>query len=178
MNPNDPSIRGENLGGQFGYHVLNTTGPTMVHVTRSYRPEVVIFGHEQTLQAPFVLDAGKQIMVKGVAGKVTVSRFAPGKPDQKRVVGTKLDEVIRAIVELGGTYPDVVQALQHAKSSGALDARFEVDALPEEDRTYEQRDSGANSQPLAETGQDAEPVIVAANPLPELFPSRKRKTPR
>jgi len=178
MNPNDPSIRGENLGGQFGYHVLNTSGPPMVHVTRSYRPEVVIFGHEQTLKAPFVLDAGKQIMVKGVAGKVTVSRFAPGKPDQKRVVGTKIDEVIRAIVELGGTYPDVVQALQHAKTSGALDARFEVDALPEEDRIYQQREAETDSQPLAEAASVAEPQIVAANPLPELFAGRKRKAIR
>ena len=37
-----------------------------------------------------------------------------GQPDQKRLVGTKVDEVIRAIVELGGTYPDAVQALQQA----------------------------------------------------------------
>ncbi len=179
MNPNDPAIRGENLGGQFGYHVLNTSGPAMVHVTRSYRPEVVVFGHEQTLKAPFILDAGKQIMVKGVAGKVTVSRFAPGKPDQKRVVSTKLDEVIRAIVELGGTYPDVVQALQHAKTSGALDARFEVDALPEEDRIYQQREAESDVvEPLAGAAQKSEPQIVAANPLPELFPGRKRKSAR
>lgn len=181
MNPTDPAIRGENLGGQFGYHVLTSTGPAMVHVTRSYRPEVVIFGHEQTLKAPFVLDAGKSIMVKGVAGKTTISRFAPGKPDQKRVVGTKLDEVIRAIVELGGTYPDVVQALQHAKTCGALDARFEVDALPEEDRTYQQRDTEAEpgeSPPLAESAGGVEPPIVAANPLPELFSGKKRKAIR
>ena len=45
MNANDPLIRGENLGGQFGYHTLNTSGPPMIHVTRSFRPEVVVFGH-------------------------------------------------------------------------------------------------------------------------------------
>ena len=38
--------------------------------------------------------------------------------------------MIRAIVELGGTYPDVVQALQEAKASGTLASRFEIDALP------------------------------------------------
>ena len=64
MNPNDPLIRGENLGGQFSYHVLNTAGPPMIHVTRSYRPEIVIFSHAQRLQAPFVLEAGKSILVK------------------------------------------------------------------------------------------------------------------
>ncbi len=117
MNSNDPLIRGENLGGQFGYHVLNTSGPPMIHVTRSFRPEVVVFGHEQTLEAPFVLEAGKSILVKATSGdKVTVSKFVVGQPDQKRVVTTKVDEIIRAIVELGGTYPDVVQALQQAKT--------------------------------------------------------------
>lgn len=178
MNPNDPAIRGESLGGQFGYHVLTTGGPPMVHVTRSYRPEVVVFGHEQTLRAPFVLEAGKAILVNGVANKVTVSRFAPGKPDQKRVVGTKLDEVIRAIVELGGTYPDVVQALQHAKTCGALAARFEVDALPEEDRTYQQRDNGGEAETLATADETSDTQIVAANPIPELFSGKKRKSSR
>ena len=183
MNPNDPLIRGENLGGQFGYHVLNTTGAPMVHVTRSYRPEVVIFGHEQTLVAPFVLEAGKSILVKGTAGKVTVSRFAVGKPDQKRVVSTKIDDVIRAIVELGGTYPDVVQALQGAKASGALTARFDVDALPEEDRTYRQKDMSPEGEgTLAEADPDVkaatEQRIVVANPLPDLFGGRKRKASR
>ena len=112
----------------------------MIHVTRSFRPEVVLFGHEQRLETPLVLEAGKSILVKADAGdKVTVSRFVVGQPDQKRVVSTKVDEVIRAIVELGGTYPDVVQALQQAKTSHALASRFEVDALPDGDRAYRQR---------------------------------------
>ena len=49
-------------------------------------------------------------------------------------MSTSVDEVIRAIVALGGTYPDVVQALQQAKTDGALVSRFEVDALPESGR--------------------------------------------
>jgi len=171
MNAADPMIRGENLGGQFGYHVLSTKGPDMVHVTRSYRPEVVLFGHEQRLKSPFVLESGKSIMIKGEGQNVTVSRFAVGKPDQKRVVSTKLDDVVRAIVELGGTYPDVVQALQQAKARGALVARLEVDALPAENRHYER------SEPLAEaeTPSSASQRIVAANPLPDLFSGKKRK---
>ena len=48
MNPEDAVIKGESLGG-FNYHVLSTAGPPMIHVTRSFRPEIVVFGHEQTL---------------------------------------------------------------------------------------------------------------------------------
>jgi flagellar basal body P-ring protein FlgI len=174
MNPNDPHIRGENLGGQFGYHTLGTTGPAMIHVTRSYRPEVVVFGHEQTLATPFVLEAGKSIIVRGTApDKVTVSKFAVKQPDQKRVVSAKVDDVIRAIVELGGTYPDVVQALQQAKSGRALAGRFEVDALPDGDRAYRHADALAEGT----EGDTGEGRVAVANPLPNLF-SRKTKATR
>jgi flagellar basal body P-ring protein FlgI len=174
MNSNDPLIRGENLGGQFGYHLLTTTGPPMIHVTRSYRPEVVVFGHDQELATPLVLEAGKSILVKGTAdGKITVSKFAVGQPDQKRVVSTKVDEVIRAIVELGGTYPDVVQALQQAKSNRALAGRFEVDALPAGDRPYQPKNAVAEND-VAEPAQR----VFVANPLPNLFSARRGKTAR
>jgi flagellar basal body P-ring protein FlgI len=173
MNQNDPLIRGENLGGQFGYHVLNVQGPDMVHVTRSFRPEVVLFGHEQRLQPPFLLEAGKSILVKGTDGdKVTVSKFAVGQPDQKRTVSTKIDEIIRAVVELGGSYPDVVQALQQAKTSHALVGRFEVDALPDGGREYRAKDESLAVELAGEAqGQDR----IVANPLPELFSSSKKR---
>ena len=177
MNPNDPSIRGENLGGQFGYHVLNTAGPPMIHVTRSYRPEVVVFGHEQTLEAPFVLEAGKSILVKGVGRQGDGQPLCSGKPDQKRIVSTKVDDVIRAIVELGGTYPDVVQALQHAKTCGALDSRFEVDALPDGDRTIGSERRGRCREPWPKR-ERSRAANRGRNPLPELFSGRKRKASR
>lgn len=175
MNPNDPTVRGENLGGQFGYHVLSTGGPNMIHVTRSYRPEVVLFGHEQRLDPPFMLEAGKSILVKGEADdKVTVSRFAVRQPDQKRVVDAKVDSIVRAIVELGGTYPDVVQALQQAKTSHALAGRFEVDALPDGDRTFRHQEAVAEEAQLEQNKRG----VVVANPLPNLFFSKKRKSGR
>jgi flagellar basal body P-ring protein FlgI len=175
MNHNDPLIRGENLGGQFGYHILNTTGPPMIHVTRSYRPEVVLFGHEQVLEAPFVLEAGKAILVKGIAGdKVVVSKFVVRQPDQKRIVSAKVDEIIRAIVDLGGSYPDVVQALQQAKSSHSLASRFEVDAVPDGERVYHHKDDGLTEG----TRTVSEDRIVVANPMPDMFSTKRQKAAR
>ncbi len=156
MNENDPLVRGEQLGGQFSYHLLDVAGPPMVHVTRSHRPEVVLFGRDLEFKLPMVLEAGPHILVNGLSGgEVTISRFEVGKPDQKRLVGNHIDEVIRTIVELGGSYPDVVQALQQAKDSGALEARFKIDALPESGRTY-QRSPDAGSED-SEDGEEAEP---------------------
>ena len=111
MNPNDALVRGEQLSGQFSYHILENAGPPMIHVTRSRRPEVVLFGREQRLVPPFALEAGNRIMVtsQGV-NEVLVSKFALREADQKRIVSTRVNEIIRSIVELGGTYPDVVQA--------------------------------------------------------------------
>lgn len=135
MNEEDPIVRGQDMKGRFHYHIVDSQGPPMVHVTRSDRPEVILFGVDHSLKLPMVLEAGKYILVNGLAGsEVTVSRFAVGEPDQKRVVSSSLDDVIRAVVELGGTYPDVVQALQQAKESGSLASRLEVDAIPQSGR--------------------------------------------
>ncbi len=102
-----------------------------------------------------------------------MTRFTVGQPDQKRVVSPKVDDVIRAIVDLGGTYPDVVQALQIAKSTGALPSRFEMDALPQGGRHY-LRKADRDQQPESEendAAQDESPIVVG-NPLPDLFSKR------
>ena len=164
MNSRDPLVKGENLGDQFGFHVLATKGPPMVHLSRSFRSEVVLFGQEQTLRTPLVLEAGPEILVNSQGGdQITVSRFSATDADQKRVVAPRLEDVIRAIVELGGTYPDVVQALQMAKAKDYLESRLEVDAIPQAGRSYDRvagKEDGAKAKD--EGG-------YPANPLPTLF---------
>ena len=176
MNENDPFLRDEKLGEQFHYHVLDVPGPDMVHVTWSHLPEVVLFGKDQQFQLPLVLDAGKSIMVNGLSGgNITISRFGAGAEPEKRVVSTRVDEVIRAIVELGGTYPDVVQALQQAKADGALASRFEVDALPQAGRPFDRYAAKAASDggDRASSDSDKTAPLEVATPLPDLF-SRQR----
>ncbi|MHC4401850.1 MAG: HEAT repeat domain-containing protein [Planctomycetota bacterium] len=161
MNRNDPMVMGEQLGGQFSYHVLDTSGPAMVHVTRSRRPEIVLFGRGQRLQAPCALEAGNNILVVAhKPGEIAVSRFAVGEMVQKRIVSDNVDEVIREIVNLGGTYPDVVQALQEAKNSKALSSRLTVDALPEAGRTYERvaQEKGAPEEASSPWSQATRPI--------------------
>jgi hypothetical protein len=193
MNAQDPLVRGQWLNDQFSYHVLDTMGPEFVHVTRSYRPEVVLFGHDQRLVPPFAIEAGKNIMINGRDDHVTVARFAPNEPDQKRVVSTKLDDCIRAIVELGGTYPDVVQALQQAKTKGALAGRFAIDAVPSGGRRYDRGSTTSHDAELANQDAPDETVgsdddesddhlssggVSMANPLPGLFDNGQKPTER
>jgi hypothetical protein len=172
MNEHDPFLRDEHLGKSFHYHVLDVPGADMIHVTRSHRPEVVMFGKDQHFRLPLMLDAGKSIMVNGLKGnKITVSRFAANKEPEQREVSTRVDDVIRAIVELGGSYPDVVQALQQAKADGALASRFEVDALPQPGRRYDRtairQVSGSDEADAVDEIKD--PRFEIATPLSDLF---------
>ncbi len=176
MNHHDPLLHDENLNSQFHYHVLDVAGPDMVHVTQSHLPEIVLFGKDQSFKLPLMLDAGKTILVNGMNGdKITVSHFTPGSEPKQQIVSTKVDDVVRAIVSLGGTYPDVVQALQQAKADGALLSRFEVDALPQSGRQYDRdsEPSHSDGEKSAEPNVSAEKPIEVATPMPELFGKQK-----
>ena len=168
MDDKDPYVRGESLGNQFSYHVLDTVGTPMVHVTRSFRPEIVLFGKELQFKTPLLLQAGRYIMIQGDGGnQVVITRFAPGEADQRQVVSTRVDEVVRAVVAIGGTYPDVVQALQEAEQKKVLLARFEVDALPQTGRPYERK---SDAPALASKNPERRARFTVTNPLPNLFP--------
>jgi hypothetical protein len=169
MNENDPLTRGQWLGEQFSLHVLDVPGPPMVHATRSFRPEIVLFGKEHQFQLPMMLDAGKSILVNGQGDKVTISRFAPGAEPEQRVISTDVADVIRTIVDLGGTYPDVVQALHQAKVDGALASRFEIDALPEAGRPYDRGPAPAPLDEAPTTSPASNMPLEVASPQPELF---------
>ncbi|MEK6238501.1 MAG: HEAT repeat domain-containing protein, partial [Planctomycetales bacterium] len=152
LDKNDPFVRGEMLGEDFHYHLIDTVGPPMIHATRSFRPEIVVFNHGQRLKTPLVLDAGPRIMIHSDGGDtVTVSRFSSNLPDERRQVSTKVDEVIRAVVDLGGTYPDVVQALQAAADSNVLAGRFEEDAIPQVGRDFRRPDRPVTDQAKADS---------------------------
>jgi len=173
LDKNDPFIRGEQIEvmeGKTGYmlHELETPGESLVHVTTRTRPEVVLYGKDQKLTAPLYLTAGKNIMVTAQAGAQTASvrKFTPDEPDQHREVPLTVPDVIRAVSELDGTYPDVVQMLMEAAEQNNLQGRFAHDALPEAGRMYERPPmpgvDGPKSKRKTRIGRD--------NLTPNLFP--------
>lgn len=167
MNQNDPKIKGELIGDQFHYHVLDVPGQPMIHVTRNRLAEVVVFGRDQRFLTPLAVNAGNEILVTSQGGdEITVSKYSVADGDQKRQVSTKVDDVLRAVVELGGTYPDVVQVLQEARNLEALPSRFEVDALPEAGRTY---DRVADNTPAQGEDESSVKSSTPHSPAPNLF---------
>lgn len=166
MNRNDPLVRGESMGDEFSYHIIRSQGPPMIHVTRSFRPEIVLFGSDHLLRTPLILDAGKSIKINASgSGQVTIARLAPGESEEQIEVPARVDQVIRAIVDLGGSYPDVVQALAQAKAIRSLDCRLEVDAVPKRDRQYFRKDT-AIARRLREDG------VPVDSPQGALYPDQ------
>lgn len=173
MSEKDPLVKGESLGGQFHYHVVDVADPPMIHITRSRLAEIVLFGHEQRFLTPLAVNVGNNIMVTSTGGdQVCVSKYSIPDGDEKRMVSTRVDDILRAVVELGGTYPDVVQALQEAKAGGALSSRLEVDALPEAGRTYDrvvQESPDGNDRSGGNPETQRHVKATPASPVPELF---------
>ncbi|QDU79289.1 flagellar basal body P-ring protein [Polystyrenella longa] len=134
----DPYIRGEDMKGQFSLHDVKTEAAPMIHLTTQKKAEIVLFGRDQQFTTPIVVRAGKDILIKGEAGDktITISNFHLPPKDQQQVVSTKISEVIRTVVEMGATYPDVAEMLSQADAQKNLPGRLEVNALPQAGQYY------------------------------------------
>ena len=166
-NPADPIIRGETLGRDFSYHVVDSDGPPMVHFSTARRCEIVVFGSRAFDEPPAVLFAGRQIMIKGLAdGRMKVSRFGLGSAaDHEEVIPANVDDLIRAIAKMGGGYAEVLQALRDAKKSGYLPAKVVVGTGAGPGRRF-RRDADEPDESSEESR------FHVANPLPDLFSNR------
>jgi hypothetical protein len=130
IDPTMPLVKGERLGDACSLHVVDVAGPPLVHVARTHRPEIVLFGTEHPLARGLRAEAGRSIVVVVEGPTATVSRFLPGASDQEANVPADVASVTRAIVDLGGGYPDVIQFFQQAAASRHLTSRLAFDALP------------------------------------------------
>jgi len=158
-NPADPLVQGEQLGSHFTYHSISTSGPTMIHCSRSNRPEIVVFGKDLRLQPPGFLYAGKDIMLKADGpNRIKVIRFDLSEKDKEAHCSTRLGDVVRTIVKTGGDYGAVLHCLHEAKRREYLDTRVVVDALPRKGRVYQR-----------EVEDEGNFDRHAGSPLPEMF---------
>ncbi len=126
-----PLVKGEGLGDACSLHVVDVEGPPLVHVARNHRPEIVLFGTEHPLGRGLRAEAGRSIVVVVDGPTARVSRFLPGASDQEAEVPADVASVLRAIVDLGGGYPDVIQFLQQASAGRHLTGRLVFDAVPD-----------------------------------------------
>ena len=175
-NAADPTTKGELLDQKFSYHTIPTNAEPLVHIARSRQAEVVLFGHEQTIKPPQFLYAGKYLLVTGQPdGQIKVSRFKPREDDAAEFCSSSLDQVIRTVVRLGGTYADVISMLSEAQKQGLLNAKFVTEAMPRPGRKYYREDDGTGEQHPADVVQAGglpQANVSVATPDSELFTDR------
>ncbi len=157
-NPNDPLIRGRSMG-DFSLHVVESAlGDQMIHFSRSRAAEILILGRDVRIEPREFLYAGKHILIKPLPnGRLRVNRFYAVRDDVRRECSTRLDDLIETIVEVGGDYSDVLDAVRSAKEKGILPARLAIDAVPLPGREYR--------------GQNA-----PKTPLPDMFQTREHQS--
>ena len=137
FNERDPALRGEAVGDELRLHRVRSQAESLVHIRRTERPEIVIFGEELQLKSPAMLFAGSRMLVETEGpDRLKVSYFSVGSEDRVQRCQNELSALIRAMVAAGGAYTDVVAAINDAKQKGALLARVKFDALPQPGRRY------------------------------------------
>ena len=163
LDPNDPSLNPVMFENRFVMYVIDSTGEPMVHVTRRRAPEIVLFGAEQSLKLPAVLNAGRSIRVMGESGQheVEVIFYQLNAEPQRQKVPNRLIDIVRTCGKLGATYPDMVQLIIEAEQQHNFVGQFGIDRLPQAGRLYVK-----NGEPADE---DDGKLIGTPKMIPELF---------
>jgi hypothetical protein len=153
LDENNRAMRGELLNDSYWLHRAAPTTAPLVHVSTVKRAEVVLFGEEPFLKAPFWFMAG-EFAITATDGDThcTVSRFPLRGTPVRRQCSLRLEDVLRTMADLGGAFPDTVALLQQADRCECLSCRVSYNAMPQASTVYELVQAGQ------ETGSSAELV--------------------
>jgi len=168
LDPNDPWLRPIKFGSRFRLHVIDVSSEPMVHVTRRRSPEVVVFGADQRLKLPVVLNAGQNFKIIGATGEheVEVIMYKLNEESKRQRVSDRLVDVIRACGDLGATYPDIVQLLIEAEQQHNFVGQFGIDRMPQAGRMYLTDTGKSDSE---ESEDESGKLIGNKRQVPELF---------
>ena len=96
----------------FALYVVDSEGPPLVHVSRTRRSEIVIFGRQQKLLTPLVLGTGPILLNAADSDeKIEISKIVPsqyGDADAKITTSLELADVVRQAANLAPAYPEIV----------------------------------------------------------------------
>jgi flagellar basal body P-ring protein FlgI len=124
----------------FGLYVVDSEGPPLVHVSRTRRCEIVVFGRTQKLLTPVVLGTGPiSLNAADNDEKVEISKIVPSQysdADTKLTCTLDLPEVVRRLANMGAGYPEVVSILETANRQKNLPGKLVVDAVPSANSNY------------------------------------------
>lgn len=139
--PNHEAVRGRLLNRSFWLHAVaadpdpdRPAGDALVHVSSERRAEVVLFGGVCPVRGEFSVPLGTEYTVTGKGdGAATVTRVTVKDGEPVAVPApcrADLGQVLTALAQLGGTYPDAVELIRRLDAAGALAVPVAFDAVP------------------------------------------------
>jgi Flagellar P-ring protein len=170
LDEHEDAVQGEEMNGSFWLHRVAPGSPGLVHISTWNRAEIVLFGDEARLQAPFARVIGEFTVTarEGDEG-CTISRTSLRHGKNKRQCSLKLDDVIHTLSDMGATYTDVVELLRHADRLQYLSCRVAVDALPERVDVEDLAKTGAGDSKSAKTNSEIIEAKAELGATPTLF---------
>ena len=166
LDPHDPSLNPIEFENRFIVYAIDSAGEPMVHVTRRRAPEIVLFGTEQSMRLPVVLNAGRNIRIMGETGQheVEVIYYQLNAEPKRHRIPNRMIDILRTCGQLGATYPDIVQMMIEAEQQHNFVGQFGIDRLPQAGRLYTKN----TDSPSPEDEEDVK-RIGNSKMIPELF---------
>ncbi len=166
LDPHDPSLNPIEFENRFTVYAIDSTGEPMVHVTRRRAPEIVLFGTEQSLRLPAVLNAGRNIRIMGETGQheVEVIYYQLNAEPKRHRVPNRMIDILQTCGKLGATYPDIVQMMIEAEQQHNFVGQFGIDRLPQAGRLYTK-----NTESQSPADEEDAKRIGNSKMIPELF---------
>lgn len=134
------SSRRPRVDDPFALYLVDSEGPPAIHVARSRRSELVVFGRGQKLLPPIVLGDGAILLNASEFDEtLDISKIVPSKfgDDDLKVRGSlEIGDVIRRVANLGATYPEIVAILESANKQKNLPGPLFVDSVPSSNMEY------------------------------------------
>jgi hypothetical protein len=164
LDENDPVVQGELLNHSFWLHRVATGSTPLVHLSSSGRAEIALFGEEPMLVPPFELMAGGEVKFIVTGGssneqRTTITRFdvghnSDGPRRQTRQCSLRVEDVLRTLAGMGGTYTEVVEVLRQAHGCQCVSCPVAVDQLPQAVSVQELARAGAHDPELLRLDSD------------------------
>jgi hypothetical protein len=150
LDEHDQAVQGELLNQSFWLHRVMPGSEPLVHMCSSRRAEVVLFGDEPQLVPPFQLLAGEFTVTAGAENDHCVlSCFSLQRGTrQTRECSLRVEDLLRTLAGLGGTYAEAVELLRQAHTCKSVSCPVAVDQLPQALSVYELARAGRTSSDL------------------------------
>jgi hypothetical protein len=127
--PKDQSIAGELLADEFYFLAIADKTDSMVHFSRTTRPEIVVFGNERVSEDFLFVEPG--LTIKGLdKDRVQVSRFDPVDGEIRLTCSSRISDLIKTLSRFQVGYTTMLEMCREADGQGTFNARLVINAVP------------------------------------------------